>query len=237
VSKLNYSFDLHLHSCLSPYGGEHMTPKNIASVCALAGYDIVALTDYNTCGNSAAFQKAAEAEGLLAVPGMELCLREDAHVICLFPDLERALAFSDMVREKLPQLENNPAVFGEQVLVDENDTVLGNESAFLVGAADIGTYEIIPLVEQYGGVVYPAHLNSDSYSVLANLGLWDPDMGFKLAEVSFDCPDSFCERADLSGLRFIKGCNAHTIDQIPNQEQTMNLPERTAQAVIDWLKK
>ena len=234
---MNYSFDLHIHSCLSPYGGEHMTPKNIASVCALAGYDIVALTDYNTCGNSAAFQKAAEAQGLLAVPGMELCLREDAHVICLFPDLERALAFSDMVREKLPQLENNPAVFGNQVLVDENDTVLGNDSAFLVGAADIGTYEIVPLVEQYGGVVYPAHLNSDSYSVLSNLGLWDPDMGFKLAEVSFDCPASFCERTDLNGLRFIRGCNAHTIDQIPNQEQTMDLPERTAQAVIDWLKK
>ena len=58
---MNYSFDLHLHSCLSPYGGEDMTPFNIASMCALAGYDIVALTDYNSCGNSAAFQAAAEA--------------------------------------------------------------------------------------------------------------------------------------------------------------------------------
>ena len=66
---MNYSFDLHLHSCLSPYGGEDMTPFNIASMCALAGYDIVALTDYNSCGNSAAFQAAAEAEGLLAGRG------------------------------------------------------------------------------------------------------------------------------------------------------------------------
>ena len=237
MSHVNYSFDLHIHSCLSPYGGEYMTPKNIASVCALAGYDIVALTDYNTCGNSAAFQKAAEAQGLLAIPGMELCLREDAHVICLFPDLERALAFSDMVRGKLPQLENNPQIFGDQVLVDENDQVLGQDTAFLVGACDIGAYEIVPLVEQYGGVVYPAHLNGNAYSLLATLGLWDPDMGFKVAELSTDCPDDFCERADLAGLRFIKGCNAHTIDQIPNQAQTMDLPERTAQAVIDWLKQ
>lgn len=234
---MNYSFDLHIHSCLSPYGGEHMTPKNIASVCALAGYDIVALTDYNSCGNSAAFQKAAEEQGLLAVPGMELCLREDAHVICLFPDLEKAAAFSDLVRSKLPQLENNPQVFGDQILMDENDNSLGQDTAFLVGAADIGAYEIISLVEQFGGVAYPAHLNSDSYSLLSNLGLWDPDMGFKLAEVSMDCPDSFCERSDLTGLRFIRGCNAHTIDAIPDQAQTMDLPERTAQAVIDWLKK
>lgn len=234
---MTYSFDLHIHSCLSPYGSENMSPKNIASMCALTGYDIVALTDYNTCGNSAAFQKAAEAQGLLAVPGMELCLREDAHVICLFPDLENALAFSDMVRGKLPNLENNPKIFGDQVLMDENDGVLGNDTAFLVGAADIGAYEIVALVEQYGGVVYPAHLDSDSYSLLANLGLWDPDMGFKLAEVSLNCPDSFYAKPGLEDLRFIKGCNAHTFDELPNHYQTMELPERTVQAVIDWLKK
>jgi hypothetical protein len=62
-------------------------------------------------------------------------------------------------------------------------------------------------------------------------------MGFKAADLSINCPDSFCDRADLAGLRFIRGCNAHTIDQIPNQAQTMDLPERTAQAVIDWLKQ
>ena len=214
-----------------------MTPKNIAEMCSRAGYDIVALTDYNTCGNSAAFQKAAEAEGLLAVPGMELCLREDAHVICLFPDLERALAFSKVVRSKLPELENSPQVFGSQTLVDEDNQVLGEETAFLVGSADIGAYEVVALVEQYGGVVYPAHMDSNAYSLLGMLGLWDPDMGFKLGEVSLDCPDSFFERKDLSGLRFIRGCNAHTIDVIPNQSQVMDLPERSVQAVIDWLKK
>ena len=149
---MNYSFDLHIHSCLTPYGGDAMTPKNIAEMCSRAGYDIVALTDYNTCGNSAAFQKAAEAEGLLAVPGMELCLREDAHVICLFPDLDRALAFSKVVRSKLPELENSPQVFGSQILMDEDNQVLGEETAFLVGSADIGAYEVVALVEQNGEV-------------------------------------------------------------------------------------
>lgn len=232
---MNYSFDLHIHSCLSPYGGESMTPRNIAQMCARSGYDIVALTDYNSCGNSAAFQKAAEAEGLLAVPGMELCLREDAHVICLFPDLERAQAFSQLVRGRLPKLENDPRIFGSQILMDEADHVLGQDSAFLVGSADIGAYEVAALVRQYGGAVFPAHLNADAYSLLGTLGLWDPGMGFRLADVSMDCPDSFCRRKDLSDLRFIRGCNAHTPDEIPNQSQVMELPQRSAQAVIDWL--
>ena len=233
---MNYSFDLHLHSCLSPYGGEDMTPFNIASMCALAGYDIVALTDYNSCGNSAAFQAAAEAEGLLAVPGMELCLREDAHVICLFPDLDRALAFSQLVRGKLTDLENDPDVFGSQILMDEHNNVLGSDTAFLVGSRDIGAYEAADLVKQYGGVAYPAHLDRDSFSILANLGLWDPAMGFDLVEVTPDCPDSFFQTPGLENVRHITGCNARSIDQIPPYHQMMDLPERTAQAVIDWLR-
>lgn len=234
---MDFTFDLHIHSCLSPYGGEHMTPKYIADVCAMAGYDIVALTDYNTCGNSAAFQQAAGEKGLLAIPGMELCLREDAHVLCLFPDLEKAYAFSHLVRSKLPQIENDPNIFGDQILMDAEDNVLGRDSAFLVGSCDIGAYEVAALAEQYGGVAIPSHLDSDSYSLLSNLGLWDDGMGFRLADVSVDCPDSFYATPGLENLRFIKGCNANTIDQIPLPTQTMDLPERTAQAVIDWLKK
>ncbi len=234
---MNYSFDLHIHSCLSPYGADDMTPKNIVAMCASNGYDIVALTDYNSCGNSAVFQAAAEEKGLLAVPGMELCLREDAHVICLFPTLEKAFEFEKLVRSKLPALENDPDVFGTQLLVDENDQVVGSDSAFLVGSCDIGAYEIVPLVEQYGGVVFPAHLDSGAFSVLSNLGLWDPDMGFPLVEVSVQCPESFFAiDPGLSGVRHITGCNAHTLSQIPPNHQVADLPEKTAQAVIDWLK-
>lgn len=234
---MNYAFDLHLHSCLSPYGGEDMTPNNIADMCAASGYDIVALTDYNSCGNCAAFQAAAEKRGLLAVPGMELCLREDAHVICLFPSLEQALAFEAEVRPKLTDLENDPDIFGSQLLADENGQVTGSDSAFLVGSCDIGAYEIVPLAAQYGGVAFPAHLNRDSFSILSNLGLWDADMGFTLVEVTPDCPDSFfTDTPGLADLRHITGCNARTLDQIPPYRQMMELPERTAQAVIDWLR-
>lgn len=72
---MKYYYDLHLHSCLSPCGSEDMTPANLAAMCALAGLDIVALTDHNTCGNCAAFCRAAEERDLLALAGMELCTR------------------------------------------------------------------------------------------------------------------------------------------------------------------
>ena len=80
-------FDLHFHSCLSPCGDDAMAPAAIAGFCKLAGLDVAALTDHNTCGNCAPFCRAAEAYGLMGLPGMELCTAEEVHVVCVFPRL------------------------------------------------------------------------------------------------------------------------------------------------------
>ena len=66
-----------------------MTPANLAAMCALAGLDIVALTDHNTVGNCAAFCRAAGADGLLALPGMELCTRRRSTWSACFPTWSR----------------------------------------------------------------------------------------------------------------------------------------------------
>ena len=233
----NYFFDLHLHSCLSPCGDEDMTPANMAAMCALAGYDIVALTDHNTADNCPAFCAAAEARGLLALPGMELTCAEEVHVVCLFPDTDRAAAFGALVRRTLPPVENRPDFFGRQLVMDGEDRVLREETALLAGASGIGIYQVAGLMAEFGGVAYPAHIDRDSFSVLSNLGLWDPGMGFSLAELSRRCPPEVKRRPDLAGLRFITGCDAHCLEQIPDAAQTMPLQELSRAAVLDWLKK
>ena len=230
------AFDLHMHSCLSPCGGEDNTPANLVGMCALAGLDVVALTDHNTVGNCAAFCRAAERRGLLALPGMELTCAEEVHVVCLFPDVAEAEEFGALVRRRLPPVRNKTAVYGPQIMMDEADNVLGEEDAFLAGAASIGLYEVAELVRSFDGLAYPAHVDRPSFSLLANLGLWDPDMGFPLAEVSQNCPPGLFDRADLRGVRRITACDAHYLDQIPDAHQYMELPERTSKAVLDWLR-
>ena len=121
------AFDLHFHSCLSPCGDGAMTPATIAGLCKLAGLDVAALTDHNTCGNCAAFCQACQAYGLLGLPGMELCTAEEVHVVCLLPDLAAADAFSRMVYDRLPPLENDRDIFGPQIYMDADDNVLGEE--------------------------------------------------------------------------------------------------------------
>lgn len=229
-------FDLHLHSCLSPCGDEDMTPANIAGMCALAGLDVVAVTDHNSSRNCAAFDRAAQRYGLLAVPGMELCTREEVHVVCLFPGLEEAAAFSDFVGSKLPRLVNKPEIFGPQILMDSEDTVLGEETLLLAGAADIGLYEVPELMEEYGGLAFPAHIDRPSNSLLSQLGLWTSDLDFSLAEVSRYCPPELFDRPDLLGIRHVSASDAHDLTQIMDPHQHMDIPQRTARCVLNWLK-
>ena len=43
------TYDLHIHSCLSPCGDEDMTPGNIVGMAALKGLDVIAVTDTARC--------------------------------------------------------------------------------------------------------------------------------------------------------------------------------------------
>lgn len=233
---MKFYYDLHLHSCLSPCGSEDMTPANMAAMCALAGLDIVALTDHNTCGNCAAFCQAAERRGLLALAGMELCTREEVHVVCLFPSPQQAEAFERHVADRLSPMPNRPEIFGTQLRMDSGDTVLGEDPRFLAGPADIGLAEVPALTVSFGGVAFPAHIDRPSFSLLGVLGLWDPGLDFSLAEVSRSCPPPLRQRRDLAGVRLITNSDAHYLEQIQDAEHTMDLPHRTPQAVLSWLR-
>lgn len=95
------SYDLHIHSCLSPCGDDDMTPGNIVGMAAIKGLDVIAVTDHNSCRNCPAVLKLAEQYGVLAIPGMELTTAEEVHAVCLFSELSAAMEFDRFVYEKL----------------------------------------------------------------------------------------------------------------------------------------
>ena len=234
-----YGFDLHIHSCLSPCAENGSQPAVMAGMFALSGFKIAALTDHNSCGNCAAFLKACEYYGILGIPGMELNTSEEVHVVCLFETLEGAMDFSGTVYRSLPDIKNRCRIFGNQFYTDAEGNVTGEEEKLLISASGIGIYQARSLAESFGGIAYPAHIDRNSNSLLSNLGMWDPDMGFDIAELSMDCPDGFTDsRKDLKGLSTIRGSDAHRIEQIPlSPAQFMDIPELSAAAVLAWLRK
>ena len=226
-------YDLHIHSCLSPCGDADMTPNNIVNMALLAGLELIALTDHNSCKNCPAFLRAAERAGLVAVPGMELCTAEECHIICLFPALDAAMAFDRFIEAALPPVENRPDIFGEQWILDEEDALTGSFPLLLTTASSLSVDEVVGTVRGYGGAAFPAHIDRPSYSVTAALGDIPP-VGFRAIEVTAagDVAALAARYPEMRGKPVIWNSDAHYLEQIQEAGPWLDLPENTPAALI-----
>ncbi len=233
-----YAYDLHLHSCLSPCGDNDMTPNNLVNMAALLGCDIIALTDHNTCRNTPAAVKVGEAVGVVVVPGMELTTAEEAHVVCLFETVEGALAFDDYVQAHRMTVPNRPEIFGDQIIMNEDDEPIGNIEGLLIPATEISVDEVRALAESFGGTAFPAHVDHDSYSVIAALGMLPPEAGFTAAEISFggDPAEQRRLHPELEGLSILRSSDAHYLHLMQEDHAHVELPECSAKALIAALR-
>lgn len=233
-----YLYDLHIHSCLSPCGDNDMTPNNIVGMAAISGLEIIAITDHNTCKNAPAVLKAAEEAGILAVPGMELCTSEEAHVVCLFETLEGAMEFDRHIYDSMPHITNRPEIFGEQRILDENDELIGTLPDLLLVASYIGADEVKALCEQYGGTAFPAHVDRDSYSVTAALGSIPPEGGYTFAEVTreADLDEVRAMYPELRAMGIVRDSDSHYLDTLATSvPQSIELPEKSVKALLDLI--
>ena len=209
----NISYDFHLHSCLSPCGDDDMTPANIVGMAAVIGLDAIALTDHNTCRNCPAAIAAGELYGVTVMPGMELCTSEEVHVLCFFPSLDEAMAFDDYVYEQaLPDIENNPLFFGNQIIYDKQDEKAGTLEKLLISATTISFSQLPP----YQGIMIPAHIDKSSNSLISNLGFIPPDSTFQIAELhDIRQKEAFCQRYPyLNGCGFLSSSDAHSLNDM-----------------------
>ena len=177
-----YYYDLHVHSCLSPCGDNDNTPNNLVGMAVLNGLQIMALTDHNTCRNCPAFFEAAKKQGIIPIPGMELTTAEDIHMVCLFPDLESALAFDEAIAARRIRIPNRPDIFGDQLVMNGEDEIIDTDPDLLSNATTVTVDEAPALAEKYGGVCYPAHIDRTSNGILATLGFFPEEPNFSLVE-------------------------------------------------------
>lgn len=235
MSRIHY--DLHLHSCLSPCGDDDMTPNNIVNMSLLNGMEMIALTDHNTCGNCRAAVEAGRRSGLCVVPGMELCTSEEIHVVCLFPTVETAEAFSSHVESCSMKIPNRPEIFGRQLLLNAEDTEVGEIGHILLNASGISISNVVETVRRYGGAAFPAHIDRDSYSVLSVLGEIPADAGFHAVEVSMaGDPVSLQSRHGILGdMLLLRDSDAHCLEHMPEAGFWIDLPECSPKCLLQAL--
>lgn len=228
---MKISYDLHIHSCLSPCGDNDMTPNNIVNMALLLGLDVIAISDHNSCRNLPSIMKVAEKTNLLVIPAMEVCTNEEVHFLCLFPTLELALAFNDMVYPYLPAITNDPSAFGEQLVMDENDKTISIENRLLINAFQFGIEKLLIFVEQFQGVAIPAHVDKNSYSIISNLGFIPKEYEFKTIEIKN--PES---KINFNG-KVITNSDAHYLEHIHEPTYFIDIEEKNAKSIIQYFKK
>jgi len=182
-----WSYDLHIHTALSPCASDDMTPNNIVNMSVLKGLDVIAITDHNSCNNAQAVIKVGFDKGLKVLPGMEVQTQEEVHLLCLFGDIDRAMGFQDILYKTWPYLPNDPQLFGEQLIFDDKDNIIGKEDRLLLTSVNMSIEEVCYHVTEREGIVIPAHIDRQSYSIISNLGFIPETANFTLVEISKDC--------------------------------------------------
>jgi hypothetical protein len=178
-----FKADLHVHTCLSPCADWEMSPRKIIRAGRAAGLGLIAVCDHNSAENAGAVMSVGRRHGLAVLPGLEICSREEVHVLAIFGELEQALAMQERVYAHLPG-ENRPDVFGHQIVATEADEVLAQNPRLLIGATALGLADIVRAVHALKGLSLAAHVDRPANGIIQQLGFIPQDLELDGVEVS-----------------------------------------------------
>ena len=160
-----------------------MSPSNIVRLAKERGLDVIAICDHNSAENVPATRRAAEKVELTVIGGMEITTQEEVHMLGLFADDSSLTAVQNLIYSHLPG-ENEPEIFGEQLVMDDEDRVINRHRRLLIGATDLTLDEVVQTIHNFGGIAIASHVDRPSFSVTSQLGFIPDGLGLDGIEVS-----------------------------------------------------
>jgi PHP family Zn ribbon phosphoesterase len=211
----DFKADLHIHTCLSPCADWEMSPRKIIRRSRDLHLDLIAVCDHNSAENTDAVLREGRRCGVCVVPGIEICSREEVHVLALFGEPGQAFAMQDLVYAHLDG-KNRPELFGHQIVATEADEVFAENPRLLIGATDLSLADIVRLAHELSGLCIAAHVDRPANGIIHQLGFIPPDLELDGVEVSYRFPlGGIRERLPAIGaLPCITASDAHLLEDI-----------------------
>lgn len=180
----SYRTDLHIHTVLSPCGDLEMSPAHIVSLASKCGLDIIGITDHNTTKQCELVWKLGQRLGLTVIPGCEMTSREEVHCLGLFSDFDALREFQHFIDQHLAIIPNDPALFGYQVVVDEDDTIIEMLDNYLGASLNVSIEEVEQKAHDLSGIFIPAHIDRPRNSLYSQLGFFPPELKVDALQIS-----------------------------------------------------
>ena len=224
-----FKADLHIHTVLSPCGDLEMSPTAIVDRALARGLDMIAISDHNTTRQVKVTQRIGKEKGLFVLGGVEVTSQEEAHCLCFFENDTQLDAMQEFLDAHLPPIPNDEDRFGYQLIVDENDEIVGEEEYHLLNAIDVDIDGIYDEVHRIGGLFVPAHVNKGTTSLTSQLGFVPPDLRADGLEINrFTTRDEMVKKfAYLKRFNFITDSDAHFIDNVGDVYNLVYMEHRT----------
>lgn len=227
---MKITYDLHIHSALSPCADDQMTPANIVGWAKLGEIDAVAIADHNAIANVRVAMNVGDAYGVVVVPAMELQTAEDIHILCLFDSFENLQSFYDCI--DFADIQNRAEIFGEQWIMDEDDNVIATEPRMLLVASGISVEDVFSLADKFDGIAIPAHIDREENGMVAILGTVTED--FDVVELSPTADESmqqYCQNRKV-----IADSDAHVLEDIGKAHGVLQVEELSARGILRALR-
>lgn len=222
-----YRVDLHIHTVLSPCATLEMSPDVIVQRAKEEKIDMIGIVDHNTTKQCEVVKALGEEAGVFVLCGAEINTKEEVHGLVFFENIEKLNVFQNYLDEHLPVVKNKPELFGDQVWVDRDGGILGEEERLLIVGLDVTLDEVADEVNKRGGIFIPAHVDKSRFSVTSQLGFLSPDVAVNGVEVSANVNISEFETKHpwVKNYTVIASSDAHMPEQIGSTYTSVWLKE------------
>lgn len=211
-----YEADLHIHTVLSPCGDLEMSPKNIIAKAKELNLDIIGITDHNSTRHCALTRQLGASCGILVLMGAEVTTKEEVHCLTFFDNTESLKEFQSYLSKNLPFIKNQPAIFGYQVVVDEQENIIDEIDSLLIVGINQSIDNVRTKVSELNGLFIPAHIDRQRFGLLGQLGFMPPNLNPDAIEIyNRTSPLAFLSsHPEFTNYSIIKSSDAHMLEHI-----------------------
>lgn len=204
-----------------------MSPRNIVRTAREKGMELIAVTDHNSTRNVRPCVEIGKGLGLFVIPGCEVNTQEEVHCLCYFPDLEALDVFQQYLDGKIPDIKNDPDLFGYQVAVDKDDVIVYEEERSLYTGIRDDIEGVRQKVHSQGGIFVPAHVDRMKNGIYGQLGFIPSDLHYDALEISRRIhPEDFLrQHPELVAKKILRSSDAHFLSHIASVHTDFHMDE------------